>query len=75
MAKDFLSASGTGVPAERLFASGPDILSNRQQSMAAETLQMRVCLKAWLKSKNSFNDDISKAIAYKLGGNITEESF
>lgn len=72
MAKDFLAAAGTGVPVERLFSSGPDVISNKQQSMKPETIQMRVCLKAWLKSRNSFNDDILKAIAHKLGADGTE---
>lgn len=73
MAKDFLPASGTGVPVERLFSSGPDVISNRQQSMKPETIQMRICLKAWLRNKNgSFNGDIVKAIAHKLG--IVEEN-
>ncbi len=67
MAKDFLAAAGTGVPVERLFSSGPDTISNRQQSMKPETIKMRICLKAWLRSKNSFNKDIAKAIAHKLG--------
>lgn len=72
MAKDFLPASGTGVPVERLFSSGPDVISHRQQSMKPETIQMRICLKAWLKSKNSFNDEVLKAVAHKLGANGTE---
>ncbi|KAJ6639605.1 putative AC transposase [Pseudolycoriella hygida] len=67
MAKDYLPAAGTGVPVERLFSSGPDVMSNKQQRMHPETIRMRVCLKAWLKSKNSFNDDILAAIAHKLG--------
>lgn len=73
MAKDFLAASGTGVPVERLFSSGPDVISNKQQSMKPETIQMRICLKAWLRNKDSFNGDILKAIAHKLGVNGTEE--
>lgn len=67
MAKDYLAAAGTGVPVERLFASGPDIISNRQQRMTPDTIRIRICLKAWLKSKNAFNDEILNAIAYKLG--------
>lgn len=67
MARDFLPASGTGVPVERLFSSGGDVVSPRQQSMTAETIQMRVCLKAWLKNKNSFKQDILKSIAIKFG--------
>ncbi len=67
MARDFLPAAGTGVPVERLFSSGGDVVSPRQQSMSAQTIQMRVCLKAWLKNKNSFNQDLSKAVAHKFG--------
>lgn len=36
MAKDFLAASGTGVPVERLFSSGPDVISNKQQTTKHE---------------------------------------
>lgn len=67
MARDFLPAAGTGVPVERLFSSGGDVVSQRQQSMSAETIQMRICLKAWLKNKNSFNHDILKAVSHKFG--------
>lgn len=67
MAKDFLPASGTGVPVERLFSSGADVVSPRQQSMSSETIRMRICLKSWLKNKNSFKADILKAIAHKFG--------
>lgn len=73
MAKDFLSASGTGVPVERLFSSGPDVISKKQQALKPETIKMRICLKAWLKNKNSFNEDILKAVAHKLGANEAEE--
>lgn len=67
MARDFLPAAGTGVPVERMFSSGGDVVSPRQQSMAAQTIQMRICLKAWLKNKQSFNEEISKAVAHKFG--------
>lgn len=67
MARDFLAAAGTGVPVERLFSSGGDIMSSKQQSMAAETIRIRICLKAWLKEKNSFKHDILEAIAHKFG--------
>lgn len=74
MARDFLPAAGTGVPVERLFSSGGDVISPKQQSMAAETIQMRICLKAWLKEKNSFKHDILKAIAYKFGNVTADET-
>lgn len=73
MARDFLPACGTGVPVERLFSSGGDVISPRQQSMTAETIQKRVCLKAWLKNENSFKYDILKAIAHKFGALADEE--
>lgn len=76
MARDFLAAAGTGVPVERLFSSGGDVVSPRQQSMAARTIQMRICLKAWLKSKHSFNQDILKAVAHKFGvESIADDEF
>ncbi|KAG4068357.1 hypothetical protein HA402_007877 [Bradysia odoriphaga] len=73
MARDFLAASGTGVSVERLFSSGPDVISNKQQAMSPETVRMRICLKAWLRTKGSVNAAITKAIAYKLG--LGDESF
>lgn len=73
MAKDFLPAAGTGVPVERLFSSGGDVMSPRQQSMSAETIQMRICLKAWLKDKSSFKHDILKAVAHKFGALAADE--
>lgn len=72
MAKDFLPASGTGVPVERLFSSGPDVLSPRRQAMAPETLKICVCLKAWLKNKQLFEENIREAIAHKLGADAHE---
>ncbi|KAJ6639496.1 putative AC transposase, partial [Pseudolycoriella hygida] len=69
VAKDFLPVSGIGVPVESLFSSGGDVMSARQQSMAAETIRMRICSQAWLKKKKSFNDDILRAIARKFGIN------
>lgn len=73
MARDFLPAAGTGVPVERLFSSGGDVVSPRQQSMAAQTIQKRICLKAWLKNKHSFRHDILKAIAHKFGAIADDE--
>lgn len=72
MAKDFLAASGTGVPVERLFSCGPDLLSHRRQAMSSETIKMCVCLKSWLKNKQLFEENIREAISHKLGGDAHE---
>lgn len=65
MAKDFLSASGSGIPVERLFSSGPDILQPKRQCLSAESIQKLVCLKSWLKA--GFEKEIHEAQNYKLG--------
>lgn len=65
MAKDFLSASGTGIPVERLFSSGPDIVEPKRQYMSAESIKASVCLKSWLKA--DFDTDIKDALMHKLG--------
>ncbi|KAJ6648282.1 putative AC transposase [Pseudolycoriella hygida] len=74
MARDFLPAAGTGVPVERFFSSGVDVVSPKQQSMSAQTIQMRICLKAWLKEKNSFKHDVFRAIAHKFGAMTADET-
>jgi hAT family C-terminal dimerisation region len=56
MARDFLSAAGTGVPVERLFSCGPDLLSHRRQSLSPERIQQCLCLKSWTKFK--FSSDV-----------------
>ncbi|CAG7826066.1 unnamed protein product [Allacma fusca] len=50
MARDFLAASGTGVPIERVFSFGPDLLSPKRLSMQVETVRKSFCLKAWRKT-------------------------
>ncbi|KAJ6647844.1 Zinc finger BED domain-containing protein DAYSLEEPER [Pseudolycoriella hygida] len=72
MAKDFLAASGTGVPVERLFSDGTDLLSHRRQSMAPETIKICICLKSWLKSKELFQEDIRDAMSHKLAADAHE---
>lgn len=74
MAKDFLSASGTGIPVERLFSSGPDIITAKRQCLTAESIQKLVCLKSWLKQ--GFEKDLKDALVHKMGVNFvqTDES-
>jgi len=49
MARDFLPIAGSGVAVERLFSSGPDILSHRRQQLNDESIRMSICLKNWLR--------------------------
>lgn len=65
MAKDFLSASGTGIPVERLFSSAPDILQAKRQCLTAESIRKLVCLKSWMK--NGFQKELQDALVHKLG--------
>lgn len=72
MAKDFLGASGTGIPVERLFSSGPDITSPKRQRLSAESIRMLVCLKSWMKAGDAFQIDLNIALQHKLG---TDDTF
>lgn len=65
MAKDFLAASGTGIPVERLFSAGPDILPAKRQGLTAESIQRLVCLRSWLKQ--GFDKELKDALTHKLG--------
>jgi hypothetical protein len=64
MARDFLAVSGTGVPIERFFSSGPDLLSPRRKSMKGATTRICMRLRPWLKSKNQ--EEFRKNTVYGL---------
>lgn len=72
MAKDFLSASGTGIPVERLFSSGPDIIKPKRQCLSADSIKTLVCLKSWMKAKESFQIDLKDALMHKLGMDLVQ---
>ncbi|KAJ6643111.1 putative AC transposase [Pseudolycoriella hygida] len=65
MAKDFLAVSGNGIPVERLFSAGPDILHAKRQGLSAASIQKLVCLRSWLKT--GFDKDLAYALTHKLG--------
>lgn len=65
MAKDFLGASGTGIPVERLFSSGPDIVKAKRQCLTADSIRKLVCLKSWFKQ--GFQNDLKDALMHKMG--------
>jgi len=69
MARDFLPVSATGVPVERLFSNGPDLLSARRQRMNADTIQQCMCLKQWMKARDGVYqlDGLKAALEEKLG--------
>jgi hypothetical protein len=71
MARDYLSVSGTGVPIERFFSNGPDLLLPKRKSMKGETTRQCMCLKGWLKSKDQaeFKKFILAGIVEKILGN------
>ena len=52
MAKDFLPISATGVPIERFFSGGSDLLTPKRRLMKDDTVRICMYLKAWLKSRN-----------------------
>ncbi|CAG7818140.1 unnamed protein product [Allacma fusca] len=69
MARDVLGVSGTGVPIERAFSFGSDLLKPKALSMSGETIRRRFCLKAWLKYKEeTFLTCKMKAIAKRMVG-------
>ncbi len=51
-AMSFLSVRGTGLPVERMFSNRTDLIPPKRRSMKAETTQMCMCLRGWIKSKN-----------------------
>jgi len=66
---DFLSVSGTGVPVERLFSTGADLLTARRLSMSKEMIKICICLKGWLMSKGTnFDKSLCDAIVEKIVG-------
>jgi len=52
MARDYLSISGTGVPVERLFSIGSNLLPSNRMKMKANRITECVSLKSWLSFKN-----------------------
>ncbi|GBC26953.2 zinc finger BED domain-containing protein RICESLEEPER 2-like [Rhizophagus irregularis DAOM 181602=DAOM 197198] len=53
MARDFLAIPGTSVPVERVFSGGTDLITQSRCSLDPETIRKLMCLKAWIKYKNS----------------------
>jgi len=51
MARDFLAASGSGVPVESLFSTAVDILDPKRRNLSENRITQLVCLKEWLKSE------------------------
>lgn len=68
MARDFLSASGTSVPSERLFSSGSTLINPRRQRMKPSTIRECVCTKNWTKSKSQalFKEELCLAVSEKM---------
>lgn len=68
MARDFLAVSATGVPIERFFSNGTDLLVPKRRLMKDKTTRMCMCLKYWLKSENEaeFKRLVSLSITDKV---------
>jgi len=67
MAKDFLAVAGTGVPEERLFSTGADLLTARRLSMSPSTIKTCMCLKGWLLcNEKIFSSRFSDAVVQKI---------
>lgn len=69
MARDFLAISGTGVPVERLFSTGAELMSAYRHRMTHQTVRELMCLKNWMRaSKNDISNEFLEALKYKLIG-------
>ncbi len=70
MAKDFLSACGTGVPVERFFSTGTDFITPKRRRLNAESIRKTMCLRGWILSQNkqNFREYTCNAIREKMLG-------
>ena len=50
MARDYLAILATSAPAERIFSSAADIITQDRASLAADTIRAIICLKHWYRS-------------------------
>ena len=74
MARDFLAASGTGVPIEATFSMGTDVVTNKRHNLSKETIRALMCLKSWLKfqSREDFRTAMATEIVKKMRGGDDE---
>jgi hypothetical protein len=49
MARDYLAIPATGVPVERIFSGGTDLVQPKRGALRRDTIQACMCLKSWLK--------------------------
>jgi hypothetical protein len=54
MARDYLAIPATSAPAERIFSSASDVITQDRARLAANTIRALMCLKYW------YNLDICK---------------
>ena len=47
MARDYLAIPAISAPAERIFSSAADIITQDRASLAADTIRAIICLKHW----------------------------
>lgn len=66
MARDYLAASATGVPVERLFSAVTDLLSPRRQRASPDTIQQCMSLKCWFKT--NIMEDLAERVVDKALG-------
>jgi hypothetical protein len=50
MAKDYLAIPATSAPAERIFSSASDLITQDRTCLAADTIRAVMCLKHWYRS-------------------------
>ena len=49
IARDYLAAPATSVPAERVFSDGADLITKKRGSLSEDTIRACICLKSWLR--------------------------
>ena len=50
MARDYLAIPTTSAPAERIFSSAGDIITQDRASLHASTVRAIICLKHWYRA-------------------------
>ena len=72
MARDYLAASGTGVPIERTFCLGTELLTSERHQLSAEAVRSCMSLKCWLKFKSpeEFLKQAGAEVIKKMTGEV-----
>lgn len=67
MAKDFLAVSATGVPVERLFSTGTNVVTPNRGSLSSESIRETMCLREWLKADYTLTECFGSGVSERAG--------